>query len=99
MHGVIDEAEAQAKEFVLEAFAKTAKLGPGGFEGFMAAAIKSAEKQLALMEAARLEINLKQGKNMSGSDNRMKVLVFNRAVLQTMKRETERLSCFDEAED
>jgi len=29
----------------------------------------------------------------------MKVLVFNRSVLETMKRETERLSCFDEAED
>jgi len=57
MHGVIDEAQAQAKEFVLEAFAKTAKIGPGGFEGFMASAIKSVEKQLALMEDARRNIN------------------------------------------
>lgn len=99
MRGVIDEAQAQARQFVNQAFVETLKLGPGGFEGYVDSAIKKAEKILWLMEAARMTVNLESGKNMPGSDNRMRALVFNRAVVATIRLEAERFSCLNKAKD
>ena len=46
----IDYVTEQAKEFAAEAFQKTARLGVGGFEGYMKAAIRKYGKDLRSME-------------------------------------------------
>lgn len=87
----IDLATAKAKEFAAEAFMSTAHIGPGGFEGYMAAALYTYEKQLNLMEA--LFKHVSKNNTDQEIDPQVKIdLVALRTWVQVLKHETERLS-------
>lgn len=86
----IDLATAKAKEFAAEAFMSTAHIGPGGFEGYMAAALYTYEKQLRLMEA--LFKHVSKNTDQEIDPQVMVDLVALRTWVQVLKHEAERLS-------
>ena len=95
MREVIDKAFQDATDYVADAFIKTIKIGPGGFEGFMAAAISSYRKELKLGETLRKvakKATEEAGQKFQPPREAMEALVYMRTFVTTLKQETERLS-------
>ncbi len=92
---VIDQASNDAKAYVASAFAGTAHIGPGGFEGFMAAAISSYKKELKLGETLRKvakKATEETGHKFCPPPEAMRALVYMRTFVAMLRQETERLS-------
>jgi hypothetical protein len=92
---IIDQVSDLAKEYVAEAFARTLALGPGGFEGYMQAAIATYKKQLNAAEEGRRMFVRQSGVKPDMDNQDMRDLLGLRTWVQVLKQETERLSCQD----
>lgn len=95
MREIIDKAFKDATAYVADAFVRTIKIGPGGFEGFMAAAISSYKKELRLGETLRKvakKATEEAGQKFQPPKDAMEALVYMRTFVETLKQETERLS-------